>query len=161
MHENINYILVYILNQISINLKCKQELYELIVQIACKPLCVCGGMHMWACVCTCMCVHMRVCAHACVCTCMCVHICVCICVFVCVHACVCAHACACAHVCVRVCVCLYTVVLFMKVFVLHRPDSVTSRVTDELPWLLKEMDDTSALHSCILNPCIFQQLYAK
>ncbi|XP_041374620.1 nephrocystin-3-like [Gigantopelta aegis] len=42
-----------------------------------------------------------------------------------------------------------------------RPDSVTYRVTDELPWLLKEMEDKETLHSCILNPCIFQQLYAK
>ena len=171
MHENINYILVYILNQISINFKCKQELHELIVQIACKPMCLCVGMHMWACVCTHACVCTCVCAHACVCTCVCVHMCVCTCVcvymHVCVHACVCTyvcvHACLCVymHVCMRVCVCLYSVVLFMKVFVLRRPDSVTSRVTDELPWLLKEMEDTSALHSCILNPCIFQQLYAK
>ncbi|KAK3083411.1 hypothetical protein FSP39_021957 [Pinctada imbricata] len=41
------------------------------------------------------------------------------------------------------------------------PGTVTCRVADELPWLLKQEGDKESLESCIVNLCIFQRLYAR
>ncbi|PVD37428.1 hypothetical protein C0Q70_00018 [Pomacea canaliculata] len=38
---------------------------------------------------------------------------------------------------------------------------VTTRVSEELPWLLKQEGDKETLHACILNLSVFQHLYAR
>ncbi|XP_076448503.1 nephrocystin-3-like isoform X2 [Babylonia areolata] len=38
---------------------------------------------------------------------------------------------------------------------------VTARVSEELPWLIKQQGRKDALQFCILNLCIFQHMYAK
>nr|KAG5697850.1 hypothetical protein BaRGS_017107 [Batillaria attramentaria] len=42
-----------------------------------------------------------------------------------------------------------------------QPGQVTSRVSEELPWLIKQQSKKETLHSCVLNLCIFQHMYAK
>ncbi|KAJ8320207.1 hypothetical protein KUTeg_001794 [Tegillarca granosa] len=41
------------------------------------------------------------------------------------------------------------------------PGKLTCRVSDELPWLIRQSGDKESLENCILNLCIFQRLYAR
>ncbi|XP_069108020.1 nephrocystin-3-like [Argopecten irradians] len=41
------------------------------------------------------------------------------------------------------------------------PGKFTCRVSDELPWLIRQTGDKDSLEKCILNLCLFQRFYAR
>jgi hypothetical protein len=55
----------------------------------------------------------------------------------------------------------FTEYMFYCYYFVFSPGKTTCRISDELPWLLRQTQEKEALQQCLLNLCVFQRLYSR